>query len=130
MWLLRILIAVGFAGAGVMHLLQPAVFVRIVPPGLPGPEVLVLLSGLAEIAGGLGLLVPWSRRWAGRGLIVLLLAVFPANVFMAVRAERFADLGFSAWVLWARLPFQLLFIAAVWKVSVRRELPRDVRIEK
>src|SRR5687768_3903959 len=65
MRLLRWTMAVGFLGAGVAHLVHPGFFVRIVPPGLPGAHGLVIVSGLAEIAGGVGLLVPRLRSWAG-----------------------------------------------------------------
>ena len=85
----------------------------IVPPGLPSPQALVLISGIAEMAGGLGLLVPRLRAAAACGLIALLIAVFPANIYMAMSPERFAHLHVPAWALWARLPLQFLLIAAV-----------------
>lgn len=101
-----------FVGAGVLHLARPRLFEAIVPPALPRPRLLVYVSGVAEIAGGLGLLVPGAREWAGWGLVALLVAVFPANVHMAREAARFRRLA-PAWVLWARLPLQGVLIAAV-----------------
>ena len=83
------------------------------PPALPAPRLLVLLSGVAEVAGGLGLLLPATRRWAAWGLLVLLVAVFPANVHMLRLASA---LHIPAWVLWARLPLQPLLMWAVWRV--------------
>jgi len=109
--------AVGFVTAGMAHFLFPGFFVRIVPPALPQPELLVAVSGIAEILGGTGLLFSRLRSWAGWGLITLLLAVFPANIHMAIDSERYSDLGYPPWVYWARLPLQLVFIAVVWKVS-------------
>ena len=113
--LLRWLAAVLFILAGLNHFWQPHFYERIVPPGFPSPPMLVILSGVAEIAGGLGLLISAWRRWAGWGLILLLLAVFPANIYMAFHPELF---GLKPWILWARLPLQAVLIAWVWWVSL------------
>ena len=102
----RSTLAVLFIAAGVMHFVKPRSYERIVPPGLPSPATLVAVSGLAEIVGGVGLVIPRLRRPAGWGLVALLVAVFPANVYMAVRPDRFTDLGVPAWLLWLRLPLQ------------------------
>jgi uncharacterized membrane protein len=115
----RGLTAAVFIAAGLMHFVKPRAYARITPPGLPFPDFLVAASGLAEIAGGAGLLVPRLRRMAGWGLITLLVCVFPANIYMAVRPERFADLGLPTWLLWARLPLQGVVIAWVRRVSLR-----------
>lgn len=106
-------LALLFVGAGVLHFVRPEIFERIVPPALPAPRLLVLLSGVAEVAGGLGLLLPATRRGAAWGLLALLVAVFPANVYMVGLAEA---LHLPAWVLWARLPVQPLLMWAVWRV--------------
>lgn len=113
----RLPVALLFVFAGVMHFVRPEPFESIVPQGLPAPRVLVYASGVAEIAGGLGLLHPRSARSAGWWLIATLLGVFPANVYMAVEAERFASI--PAWLLWGRLPLQALLIAWVHRVAVR-----------
>lgn len=104
-----------FIAAGLGHLLWPETYERIVPPALPFPRLLVLLSGLAEITGGFGLLIPASRRPAGWGLIVLLAAVFPANIYMALRPEKFPQIPPAA--LWLRLPLQGVLMAWVWRVG-------------
>ena len=83
----HIVLAALFAFAGTMHFVIPGQYVRIMPPALPFPLELVYLSGVLEIAGGVGLLVPRSRRAAGMGLILLLLAVWPANVQMLLNAR-------------------------------------------
>lgn len=114
---LRYGLAALFVGAGGLHFLKPAPFLRIVPPALPAPGLLVLLSGVAEVAGGLGLLLPGTRRAAGWGLLALLAAVFPANVYMVGLAGA---LHLPAWVLWARLPLQPLLGWAVWRAALRR----------
>jgi uncharacterized membrane protein len=82
---------------------------------------LVAVSGVAEIAGGIGLLIPRLRRWAGWGLIALLIAVFPANVYMAVSPQRIPDLHFARWMLWLRLPLQGVFVVWVWYASLRTD---------
>ena len=112
---LRLLLAVAMVAVGVLHFVHPAGFVRIVPPYLPAPLALVLISGAAEILGGLGLLIPRTRRLAAFGLIALYVAVFPANVHMALHQLPLGDAPASPLVLWLRLPFQALFIAwAYW----------------
>ena len=85
-----ILTGVLFVGAGAMHFVRPAMYEKIVPPQLGHAPELVAISGIAEIAGGLGLLIPRTRRAAGLGLVALLVAVWPANIYMAIEADRFA----------------------------------------
>ncbi len=101
-----------FAIAGALHFARPAAYERIVPPSLPAPRALVLVSGAAEIAGGLGLLHPRTRRIAGAALGATLLAVFPANVHMALHPDRFQVPGGRPTLL-ARLPLQLALLAWV-----------------
>jgi uncharacterized membrane protein len=116
--LLTYLLAAVFIGAGALHFLRPRGFVRIVPEQLPRPELLVSISGVAEVLGGIGLLVPGARRAAGTGLVALLVAVFPANINMALHPERLGA-GLPEWALWARLPLQPALIAAVWLAAFR-----------
>ena len=106
------LLAALFVGAGVMHFVKPRLFEAIVPPSLPAPRALVALSGVAEVLGGLGLLVPAVRPWAGWGLVALLVAVFPANLYMAREWERFRRFA-PRWALRLRLPLQAVLIAWV-----------------
>lgn len=107
--------------AGVMHFVAPDMYERIVPPGLPRPRALVFLSGIAEIVLGLGVLVPRPRvrRLSAWGIVALLAAVFPANVYMTVGD---VDLrGAPEWLrehedlaLWARLPLQGVLALWAW----------------
>lgn len=113
-----------FVGSGLTHLVRPAFYERIVPPGFGPPSLVVFVSGVAEIVGGIGLLITPLRRAAGWGLIALLIAVFPANLYMAIHAEKFSDLNLPAWALWARLPLQPIFIVGVWWCAVRRREQR------
>jgi uncharacterized membrane protein len=100
---------------GALHFFVPAPFVKIVPSALPAPFALVLISGFFEMLGGAGLLVPRVRRAASIGLVLLYLAVFPANINMAMHPEISAPYGIPLWSLWARLPLQAVFIAwALW----------------
>jgi uncharacterized membrane protein len=105
-----------FVAAGMVHFIRPAMYEKIVPPQLGHAPELVAISGIAEIAGGLGLMIPRTRRAAGVGLIVLLVAVWPANIFMALEADRFAAVA-PAWVLWARVPLQIAMIWWVERIS-------------
>jgi uncharacterized membrane protein len=77
---------------------------------LPHPAELVMISGVAEILGGIGLLIPGTRRWAAYGLAALLVAVFPANIYMAVAHVSFPGVLGSRWLQWLRLPIQLPLI--------------------
>ena len=101
-----------FVFAGVMHFVKPRWYLRIMPPYVPRHREMVIASGLAEIAGGLATMHPATRRAGSIWSIATLLAVFPANLHMALNAEDFEDdvPGGEA-ALWARLPVQALFIA-------------------
>jgi uncharacterized membrane protein len=106
-----------FLLAGLLHFLRPKPYVAIVPDALPRKRELVFASGAAEMAGGAGVLVPGTRHLAGWWLIATLVAIFPANVNMAVNAGRFRAVPEP--LLWARLPIQGALIAWVWRVAVR-----------
>jgi len=107
----RYALAAIFAGAGLLHFIRPATYLHIMPPVLPVPLALVYVSGFFEIAGGLGLLFGATRWWAALGLVLLLVAVFPANVYMAQIADQ---LRLPAWAAWGRLPLQALLMWWVW----------------
>ena len=96
-----------------MHFLRPLPYVHIIPPYLPYPLELVYISGACEILGGIGLLIPRLRRLAGYGLIALLVAVFPANVHMAVNQIGLPGVSIPPLLLWLRLPLQFALIAWV-----------------
>jgi uncharacterized membrane protein len=112
------LLAAFFVAAGVNHFVMPRAYRQIVPPRL-GHEArrLVAVSGVAEIAGGLGVLLPPIRRPAGVGLIALLAAVFPANLYMARAPERFPRI--PRWALYGRLSLQPLMMWWAWKATRR-----------
>jgi uncharacterized membrane protein len=106
-----------FLVAGSLHFLRPKPYVAIVPDALPRKREIVFASGVAELAGGAGVLVPGTRRLAGWWLIATLLAIFPANVNMAVNADRFRVVPEP--LLWVRLPLQGALIAWVWRAAIR-----------
>jgi uncharacterized membrane protein len=121
MKLSRAALALFFSSAGALHFVKPRGYEAIVPPGIPKKEA-VAISGAAEILGGLALLHPATRRAGRWWLIGLLLAVFPANVHMAVNPEQVPGLSKSkipGWALWARLPLQPLCMLWVWRATDR-----------
>ena len=102
-----------FVIAGALHFVFPEMYRSIVPPGFGNRAVVVAISGVAEIAGGIGLLIPATRRPAAFGLIALLIAVWPANWWMALESGRFAALA-PAWLLWIRVALQ---VPMIWWIS-------------
>jgi uncharacterized membrane protein len=119
----RMLLALLFIAAGTLHLLNPKLFRPIMPPWIPLPMACIIVSGLCEIAGGLGLMVPMKgvQIWAGWGLMALLVAVFPANIYMAVDKIRIHGFPSHSWMGWARLPLQPLIMWAVaWAAGLFR----------
>src|SRR5512147_3219205 len=111
----RWVLTIFMIGAGVNHFYNPQPYVGMMPAMLPAPLTLVYVSGIAEILGGLGLILPATRRLAAWGLIALLIAVFPANINMAVHHLPLGTTPVPTWALWARLPLQLVLIAwAFW----------------
>ncbi len=111
---LLLLLGAFFVFGGINHFRSPDVYVAIMPPYLPAHLALVYLSGVFELLGGIGVLVPATRSWAGWGLVALLVAVFPANLHMAVNPEPFVAEGMPLWGLYLRLPLQFLLMAWAW----------------
>ena len=112
----RIVVGLSFINVGVLHFTNPDPFIAIMPPYLPAHLELVYVSGVFEILGGLGLLLPALRKKAGIGLLALLVAVYPANIHMAMHPELFSavDPGF----LYLRLALQFVFGWLVWWAAV------------
>ncbi len=124
----RWVLAIVFIGIGVMHFVSPADFVAIMPPYLPWHFELVILSGVFEVLGGIGLLVPNRprlRQLVGWGIVALLVAVFPANVQHVMHPPPGFDLGPHGWI---RLPFQLVLIA--WAIWVTKPTPPASRADQ
>jgi uncharacterized membrane protein len=106
-----------FFVGGIAHFWATELEMRIVPPYIPSPRAVVLATGVFEVLGALGVLLPASRRWAGVGLFLLTIAVTPANVYML---QSSADFAVPFWLLVVRLPVQLVLLALIaWSTGIR-----------
>lgn len=112
-WLLALFFSVG----GVMHFVIPDAYIGIMPPWLPAHAALVAISGVCEIAGGLGVLWAPTRRWAGFGLIALSLAVLPANLQWLLDAHAAGEALWKQALLLLRLPLQMPLIWWIWRAT-------------
>ena len=110
-----------FVLAGANHFYMPMFYVNMMPNGLPFPLELVYISGVMEIVLGGGVMIPQFRKWSAYGLVALLIAVFPANINMALHPDSFKDI--PLWLLYARLPLQFLLIWLVYRISKNRIKP-------
>ena len=120
MRILRYIIGILFIGAGVLHFIRPKPYLAMMPPWIPFHKEAVAVSGLAEIAGGVALFTDRTARFGCWWLIALLVAVFPANIHMAINPDQIRGLdetGIPGWVLWARLPLQAVAIWMIWLVT-------------
>lgn len=116
----KVIFALIFVSAGVLHFVRSEIFVKIMPPVFPFPLFWVYLSGLFEIVLGVMLLIPGYMRFAALGLIALLIAVFPANIYMALNPQLFPDINPT--LLYLRLPLQFVLIAwAYWFTTERQK---------
>jgi len=105
-----VLAAIFYIGAGILHFTKTEFYLKIVPPYIPWHLAMVWISGVCEIAGGIGLLIWRVRRAAAWGLVALLIAVFPANIYMVTDPVAAGAASLSPLVLWGRLPLQFIFI--------------------
>ncbi|MFT3835697.1 MAG: DoxX family protein [Myxococcaceae bacterium] len=113
--IIRVVTAIVMTIAGALHFIAPEPYLRMMPSFLPWHEALVAISGVFEMLGGIGLLIPRVRWVAAVGLVALFIAVFPANINMAVNHISLDPAHpIAPWLLWARLPLQFLFIATAW----------------
>jgi uncharacterized membrane protein len=118
-----VLAAIFYVGAGILHFRSPEFYLRIMPPYIPWHAAMVQVSGACEILGGLGLLLPQTRRAAAWGLVALLIAVFPANLYMATNPMEAGAASMAPMLRWGRLPVQVLLIWWVlWCTRARSEL--------
>ena len=120
--ILKVLFAVFMIAAGLSHFIVPHPYVKIVPPQLPYPEAIVYISGFFEILGGVGLFIPPLTQAAAWGLVLLLIAVYPANINMAVNNIHINNIPDGNWFQAIRLPFQFVLIAwAYWYTKPDKE---------
>ncbi len=99
-----------FAIVGTLHFVSTKEFVQIVPPFIPEPEAMVYISGVFEIFGAIGLLTLRYQRLAASGLVLLLIAVLPANIYMAVNNIQLGGIMNNQILQWIRIPFQGVLI--------------------
>jgi uncharacterized membrane protein len=114
-WAGLLLLGVLFVFAGIVHLVKPGFYMAAMPPYIPWPLAMIYISGVAEIMGGIGVLVPdglvfrGTRTMAAWGLVALLIAVWPVHINMCLHPEQFPTV--PLWVIWIRLPLQIPLIA-------------------
>jgi uncharacterized membrane protein len=112
----RRLLSAFWIAAGINHFRRPGFYEPIVPPPLQDlRREVVVVSGIAEIVGGMAVLAAPTRRLAGPYLVALLAAIFPANLYMALQPDRFKHI--PRWALYARLPFQPLMMVWAWRAT-------------
>ncbi len=121
------MLAIFFVAAGINHFVSPEMYLAMMPPWVPWPELANVVSGGAEIAGGIGVFFPRLRRLAAWGLIALLVAIFPANLDAAFNGMEINGQAVPNWILWARLPVQALFITWVWAACLRPKSTGPIR---
>lgn len=127
----RVALSICFLISGVAHFLATAAFASIVPDYLVAPDLLVYFSGAAELVFALLLFVPRTRRLAAFGLVLLIVAVWPANWNMALHAERYANIG-ATW-LWLRVALQLplvlwaAYAGPIWPFANRARAQSEIR---
>lgn len=106
----RLACAATYVPFGVLHVLAPAKFLPIMPPAIPYPRQVVVVTGVAEILGGVGLLIPATRKAAAIGLALYAVGVYPANVYHALARKKVPPLPDSWWYHGPRLAFQPVFV--------------------
>ncbi|ERT06370.1 doxX-like family protein [Lyngbya aestuarii BL J] len=126
--LLRVILAVCIIVAGILHFVVPEPFIRIVPDFLPSPAALVYISGVFEILGGIGLLTPPVSQFAAWGLLALFIAVFPANINMAVNHIHIDGIPDGNWFQAIRLPFQAVLITWAYWYTKPDDNPKQASI--
>jgi uncharacterized membrane protein len=111
----RLLLVIFYLGAGILHLVSPRGFLAITPDWVPFPHFMVAFTGVAEIAGSVGLLIPQLRKWAGIGLALYALCVWPANLNHAINGISLDGEALGWWYHGPRLAFQPVLIwLALW----------------
>jgi uncharacterized membrane protein len=113
-------LAIAIIIVGITHFTHADQYARIVPPPLP-PQAMVYLSGVFEILGGMGLIIPPVSVAAAWGLIALFIAVFPANIYQALNSIPIDGIPHHPWLYWVRLPFQAVLITWAWWYTRRPE---------
>ena len=106
------LMALFYVGAGINHFVSPGAYIAIIPPYIPWPVVMVAISGVAEMLGAIGVLVPRTRAFSAWALVVMLIAYLPVHINMCLHPDHFPSIPPLA--IWLRLPLQMPLIAWAW----------------
>ncbi len=115
-----IIIGILFISIGIYHFVNPGFFIKIMPNYIPNHSAMVFWSGVAEVLGGIGIMVSFSKIYAGWGLILLLIAIFPANLDMFIKAYQKQGWGLYTWLTLIRLPLQFVLIYWVyWSAELK-----------
>lgn len=114
----RLALAVLFTFTGISHFFFVEEMMQMIPPFVPAREMMVYLTGVLEIAGAVGLLVPQLQRVAGYALIAFLLGILPANIYAALNYTGMGSHADGPSYLWIRVPLQILFIVWAWYFSL------------
>lgn len=122
----RFATGIAFIFTGVSHFLIPETFLKMMPPFIPAPLLMIYVSGFLEILGGIGLFLPPMKRWAALGLIALLIAVFPANIYVALNNVQLGGVMTYSVYQWLRLPMQFVLIWWVWWCAYKPEMKGQI----
>ena len=110
-----------FLVAGALHFVIPEFYLAMMPSFIPFQQFFIVLTGIAEMAGAIGIQIPKLRRLSGILMMILLVAIFPANIYVAIMQPSLPTLEYSAASMWWRLLLQPLFILWIWFVSVKKQ---------
>lgn len=117
-----------YVGAGILHFTKTEYYLRIMPPYIPWHQAMVWISGVCEIAGGVALLIPALRRAAAWGIVALLVAVFPANIYMATNPVDAGAASLPPLLVWGRLPLQGVFVWWVLWATSSSKAPNRTKV--
>ncbi len=115
----RFIIAAIFLCAGTLHFIRPGAYVSVMPNYIPWHAAMVYISGAAEILGAIGIIIPKTQKWAGWVLIALLIAVYPANIEMAIEAFQHQGWSLYFWATLLRLPLQFVLIYWIYWACIK-----------
>ena len=122
----RIATGLTFIFTGAMHFLIPGKYLEMMPPFVPAPLWMIYISGIFEILGGVGLIIPMTKRWAAYGLAALLIAVFPANIYVAVNNIQLGGFMSDSFYQWLRLPLQFALIGWIFRLTTKTKIKEKI----
>ncbi len=118
--IVRWLATIFFLIAGILHFVIPEFYQAMIPPFIPFKDFFIVVTGIAEMAGAIGIQIPKLRKLSGILMMVLLISIFPANIYVAAVQPALPNLEYSGSSMWWRLLLQPVFIGWIWLVSVKK----------